>query len=426
MKIAQKWTFWLVLCALVIGSLCIVGCGGNQSAKGKVTTLRFSFWGTPEQVKLTQEIVREFEKENPDLKIKLEHVPMSYSTKMMTMIAGGTAPDIGYVEVEEFGAWAEKGVLVDLAPYVAKSDVIKPDDYFPRAWDVFSYNGKVYGISRDLSPAVMFYNKNHFDKAGLAYPDETWDWDKFVEITKKLTKDENGDRRIDQFGTAGYTVEAAIWQNGGTVFDDEKKPTKCLLESKEAKEALKWLQDLSLKHHVAPSPKEEQDQTADMMFTTNKVSTYFTGHWMVPAFREIKDFQWDTAPMPKGKAGRATMHGGTAVAIFQQSKHKDEAWRFIEFLAGPKGQRIKTKLGRIVPTIKSVANSEVFLKQAPPENNQVFLDAMSYARRIAHFPKAREVRIKMNQGLNLFWLGQEDVDRAAKRTTKDLNEVLVK
>lgn len=420
---------FLLIFGLVIASLFIVGCGGKKEAaveKGKTVTLRFTFWGNPEQVKLTEQIVAEFEKENPDIKIRMEHIPRDYPTKMMTMIAGGTAPDVGYVEITQFSAWAHKGVLENLDPYVAKSEVIKKEDFFPRAWEVFTYDGKVYGISRDLSPTVMFFNKNHFDEAGLAYPDESWNWDIFLENVKKLTKDENGDGRTDQFGTAGYTMESAIWQNGGAIFDDEFNPTKCLLDSKEAKEALQWLQDLSWKHHVSPTPKESQDQTAEMMFTTNKVSTYFTGHWMIPTFKEIKDFTWDTAPLPKGKAGRATIHGGTAFAIFTQSKHKEEAWRFIEFIAGPKGQRIKTALGRIVPTIKEVANSEVYLGQTPPDNQQVFLDAIEYARRLVHSPKTQEVQTKLGQSLNLFWLNRETVDQAVAKAVRELNAVIAK
>jgi multiple sugar transport system substrate-binding protein len=103
---------------------------------------------------------------------------------------------------------------------------------------------------------VVYYNKNLFDQAGVAYPQAGWSWDDFLKAAQALTKDTNGDGATDQYGV-GTELEAIrlapfVWQNGGEIVDDPAKPTRLALDTPAATEAFQWFVDLQVKHHVAP------------------------------------------------------------------------------------------------------------------------------------------------------------------------------
>jgi multiple sugar transport system substrate-binding protein len=98
------------------------------------------------------------------------------------------------------------------------------DDFQPAAVEAGSYQGRLYSIIRDFypGPAMFYYNKDLFDKAGIAYPTFDWNWDKMREAANALTLDTNGDGKLDQWGLAFevwiVTWLHWIWSNGGDLF----------------------------------------------------------------------------------------------------------------------------------------------------------------------------------------------------------------
>jgi ABC-type glycerol-3-phosphate transport system substrate-binding protein len=91
----------------------------------------------------------------------------------------------------------------------------------------------------------------------------------------------------------------------------------------------------------------------------------------VPTYSKIRRFRWEVAPLPKGKV-RANNALGSCLSIPSKSRHKDAAWRYIKFLAGPEGQRIMVGADFSTPARKSIARSREFL-QPPPQSEQVFV-----------------------------------------------------
>jgi multiple sugar transport system substrate-binding protein len=132
------------------------------------------------------------------------------------------------------------------------------------------------------------------------------------------------------------------------------------------------------------------------------------GHWVVPLYSNV-DFNWDVAPLPKGIA-QASIVNSVGFVIAKDTKHPDESWAFLKHLIGPQGQTKVTSLGLGVPAIKSIANSDVYLKQQTADiNHQLFLDAMEYAKVKPCFRGYDEWATLFGDGMLSVWLGETEL-----------------
>jgi multiple sugar transport system substrate-binding protein len=182
----------------------------------------------------------------------------TYWDKLQTGLAGGAAPDVFAMDGPLFPDYATRDVLLDLSPYVQQEgyDLTKLDDNAVR--DFTLADGRQMGLPRDLNVIALFYNKDLFDAAGVAYPDDTWDWAKLVDVGKQLTKDTNGDGKPDQWGLYTETTDmenawsSFVWQNGGDVIAPDGK--SIALDTPQAAGGIQFLQDLIWKDKVVPDP----------------------------------------------------------------------------------------------------------------------------------------------------------------------------
>ncbi|GAI19981.1 unnamed protein product, partial [marine sediment metagenome] len=290
--------------------------------------------GSPEITETIQTPIRDaFEKEYPDIKVKLMFVAGGqYFDKLLTMIAGGTPPDV-FAFHETFKLdYPTRGIVLNLQPLMER-DNFDLDKYYDISVDPFKYKGDLYGLpwGGTMTLVTTFYNMNLFDEAGVSYPDETWTWDTFLDSAKKITKEVKG--RTTQWGFCSDKGlpwwTNFVWQNEGSIFN--KEGTKCTLDEPAAYEALQWYADLANKHGVSPKPSYSADMGGMMqMFTTGKVAMVNGAPWMVPTFKTIKDFEWDVAVPPKGKT-RACLVCGSGFAISPDSKYIDASWEFLKF-----------------------------------------------------------------------------------------------
>ncbi len=178
----------LLLAAVVLASL--LGCSARSGDKGKVI-LTYTRWGDPAEVESTRELIAQFERENPDIQVRVDIVGWGqYWQKMKTATVTNTAQDVWLMSPAYLEQYASAGHLMDLMPFVKADPTFKEDDYFPHAFDAYSYagqgedlrpvkfgQGKLFGFTRDYNGSILYYNRDHFDALGLAYPDETWTWD---------------------------------------------------------------------------------------------------------------------------------------------------------------------------------------------------------------------------------------------------------
>jgi len=426
----KKKSFSFLLSIVVFSFLLVslTGCGGGskQSASSE-NKIVFSLWGSVDQMKVDQQIIDEFKQSHTNVEFQIIHIPSQtrYNDKLLTMLAGGTAPDVMFVHLNAFPVYAESGRLLDLDPYIQRDLKKEINDIYPLALKTFQYKGKQFAFPRDISGWVMFYNKKLFKESGVAYPTANWTWNNFENACKAITKDTNKDGVYDSYGAIfPQYLPIILSAFGGAIFDNEENPTKCLIAANPNNlKAMEWIKKLFDEKAVAPLDIATGVGTHEI-FMSGKIGMYFTGRWKVTDFKTIKGFDWDVCSVPKGISRRATRQSGSALAISKDSKNKDLAWEFLKFYTGKQGVKISVKGGRLTPIYKSMANSAFFLNQRPPENMQAFVDTMKYGIAGTKFPKNGEVLFVFQNVLQEMIQGSLTPEKAIVRMQNDLTKII--
>ncbi|HDL42076.1 MAG TPA: extracellular solute-binding protein, partial [Actinobacteria bacterium] len=150
----------------------------TTAAPAEPTTIRyFTFSAAPDNLDVLDEMIAAFEAQNPDVKVEVETAPFGdYFTLLQTQIAGNDAPDAFELNFENFVSFASKGVLADLGPLTAADSDFDGAAYYQRAFDAFAIDGTQYALPESYSTVMLFYNKDLFDQAGIAYPNDNWTW----------------------------------------------------------------------------------------------------------------------------------------------------------------------------------------------------------------------------------------------------------
>jgi multiple sugar transport system substrate-binding protein len=350
-----------------------------KELKGEIT---FATWGSLDEKKVNELIIAEFEKDYPGTKVNLEYIPDGYIQKIETEFMGGTAPDVIYGHPHYFANWASKGLLMDLDPYFEKDyEYFYNKDVFTTSlYDAFMWNGKHVATINGSDTFLLFYNKDMFDKAGVAYPDDTWTWDDFVAAGQKLTILE-GDNKQYGFTVSSWPVAAYpfIYSFGGSLFDDMNNPKKVTFDNPNTVAALQFYQDLVYKYQIAPTVQDTQ--TFGGSFDTGKVAMDITGMWAVVSRKNITDFKWDVANLPLAKGQpRKTIAFYAGYALYKDTKNPDLAWEFAKYMQGDKAQKLLAGMGLITVINHQIASSdEILVGPGMPEHHILRVTSPDYA-----------------------------------------------
>ncbi len=365
---------WLILAGLLL----LQGCAPAPE-EGRVS---FMVFGEPAELAAYQSLVAAFHTAHPEIQIALRHVPDQgdYRRKLAVDFSAGAPPDVMLLNYRRFAQVAEGGGLMPLDAYVAESDLIRPEDFYPQAFNAFMYEGQLWCIAQNISSLILYYNKDLFDQAGLAYPTADWRWDDFLSAARILTRDLDEDGQTDQYG-AGiapslFRLAPFIWQNGGTLVDDPVNPTRLTLDAPQSLAALTWFVGLQVQEGVVPDAAAETAQDSESRFLNGTLAMFFNSRRGVPTYRTITAFSWDVAPLPHSAQPASILHAD-GYCMAARAADPASAWVFIEFANSAAGQEIITSTGRTVPSLVSVANSPHFLDPGKaPASSQVFLDVI--------------------------------------------------
>lgn len=332
---------------------------------GAPVDLQLTIWGSDLDAQVYQQRLDLFTAENPDIKVELVYIPSDYSQKVQTMIAGGTGPDILQV-AEEVHAYSSKGQIIPLNDFVAADNIDLQARYGETGGltSAYSMDGNLYAMPDRGGALILYYNKDMFDQAGVAYPTKDWTWADFLDAAQKLTI-RDGDA-VTQYGFAagGWWPwwMSFIYMNGGAVLNAEGQP---VVNSPEAVEAIQFYNDLVYKYKVAPSPEDYANlgtNSPDPLFAQGKVAMSTTGFWGIGGLKDAP-FNWDIAPLFKNKEN-ATVVFGSGFAISKDSENPEAAWKVIEFLTNEAGQTPIVEFKEDAPANIAVLNSDAFLNQS--------------------------------------------------------------
>jgi len=386
-----------------------------------VTLTYFTFSAAPDHLKDLDDMIKIFASAHPNIKIKVETAAWNdYFTKLQTLIAGGTAPDVFELNYENFVSYAAKGVLLDLGPVAQADAQFDAAIFYPRAYGAFNYNGMQLGLPETFSTVVLFYNKALFDKAGVAYPTGDWTWSDAVAAAKKLTD--------AKAGVYGLYSPAQFWefykkaaQNGCSFLSEDKQ--QVTLNSPQCVQALETMVNFVVKDKVMPTDAEMAGVSDGDLFKSGKIAMDVTGIWMFAAFKDAP-FQWDIAVEP-GLKQHATHFFANAVSVFAASKHPQEAWEWVKFFtSSPDVAAMRVTSAWELPALKNPAYFEDYLKQTPPANRAAVFQSLEYAIVPPVIERQGEMQDAIGRLIDQVKLGKMTAQQALDEATKQVQALL--
>ncbi|MBW5449227.1 extracellular solute-binding protein [Cohnella sp. CFH 77786] len=404
----------------------------EEQSSPKAETVTLKFWrpsGNDQENGAIDKLIANFEAANPGIKVELENIPFdNYETKIRTALAGNNAADIIAIDAPTMPSYVSAGALYDLTSFMEAdanlSDI--PDGIV----ESMKYNGKIYLAPINEANIAMFYNKKMFEAKGIPLPsknvDEAWTWDQVLDAAKKLNDPAAGVVGIDPADGFGggegpaYFKTPILWQFGAEVLSPDGSTAKGYLDSNEAKEALRFYQSLYQGSKVAslelpPDP-----------FPTGKLAISVNGIWALGHFKNnFPDFKlgedWDIAPLPKMKR-QAMANGSWTFGITANSKHPQEAWKFINYMTNTEGAKIYAEMTGVMPVRYSVVDQIPAMKEYP---YTVFVgQTQKFSRPRPVTPAYPAVSAAIRELFADVGQGNRDVDAAAADAVKKIDTAL--
>lgn len=296
---------------------------------GKNVTL--VWWGLWEDNATMQPIIDEFEKQNPNIKIKyIKQDPERYRDTLLARINNGTGPDI----FRYHNTWvpALTGILAPLPQDVIKSEDFKKE-YYPVIQEDLTQNGAIYGIPLGVDSLALFVNTDLLKAAGISVPK---DWNQFTDAVKKMTLKDNDTQKIQTAGTTLGTY-------GNIMHAPDIVSMMFLQQGADLKKISLEKDDLTAALAFYTSFARGKDKTWDdsldnsqLAFARGQVAMYFGFSWDIFTIEQLKaasNLKYEIHPVPSLVGGKSiTVASYWAEGISSKGKNQKEAMQFMHYL----------------------------------------------------------------------------------------------
>jgi multiple sugar transport system substrate-binding protein len=419
MKVSKSIS--LIIIILFLGLF--YACSRNSDKETTIT-----FWAMGSEAEYVTKLVPEFEKINPGIKVKVQAVPWTAAQeKLITAFASDNTPDacqLGNTWIPQF---AYLDAIINLDEFIAESKIIKKEKYFSGIWDTNVIDSVVYGIPWYVDTRLMFYRTDIFERAGYKQPPKSWD--ELYDLCKKIKALYPGEEKYAIYLPTNEWAPFIIFglQNGASLLKD--KNTRGDFSSKKYKEAFGFL----VKFHNEKLAPIGISQVTNVYqaFKDEYFAIYISGPWNINEYKKwmtgkLAD-KWSTAPLPS-KTGEdypgVSLAGGSSLVIFKNSEHKEETWKFIEFLSEKSTQIEFYKLLYNLPAVKEA------WEDSSIENNiytKAFYEQFNHVVATPKIPEWEQIAFsKVQQYAELAARDAMSIDEALSNLDKDVDLILEK
>ncbi|AYY13319.1 sugar ABC transporter substrate-binding protein [Actinobacteria bacterium YIM 96077] len=413
--------------ALVAGSvLLLAACGDGDDGAGSGSdgpvNLVFTSWFADQELEVADELIAEFEEENPHITVDHQIIPWDdYSTTLQTRIAGGEVPDVMFLSQLWYQGFADIGAIGEIGSAASSDAEFDLDDFNPDLLDSGYYKDELHWIPYGIDMQVLFYNADMFDEAGLDYPDESWTWEDLRSAADELTVGD-GDR-VEQYGLIAQNDFGSgwnwIWQNGGQVLNDDA--TGGAMSSPETREALSFFNEMINEDGSVPGPDVISDLGYTTAFTGENAAMGIYGHYLIPTLEDEADFEWGTTVLPAGPVSRDSFASGAGYTMSAQTEHPEEAWALISHMASADGMSQFMELGSITPSRTSLYESEEFVSR---EASEAFTAQAEHLTPLPIAPEWNEYYDTIQSELEAVYRGDVELEEATSVIDERIGEIL--
>ena len=367
-----------------------------------------------------EEAAAAFEKANPGIDIQIEAAPWdSLQQKLTTDISAGTNADLSIVATRWLLDYVQQGVVDSLDDRI--TDELR-GRFIPTFLTPSVLDGKTYGLPVAASARAMYYNKDIFSKAGYDAAPATWDDLKAAAAKIKETSPD-----VYAFGLQGKEIETdfyfnyAFWSYGGDIIKDGKSG----LDSEAAIEAAKLYKGFIDAGYTQPGVTSYSREDVQNLFKQGKVASVITAPFLSNQIKaEAPKLNYGVAPVPAGPRGDRATYGVTdSIVLFKNSKNKDEAWKFLDFIFSAEMRTKFDKVEGFLPVNAEEAKDPMFADNA---DLKVFTSLLPDARFAPVIPGWEEIADATTTAVQKVYLGEAEAGPAFKEAAEKINGILAR
>jgi multiple sugar transport system substrate-binding protein len=340
----MKKVLFAAFSVCLIAVCTVTGCSKKEQSaaqNGGPVTIQWAGWDISVGAYYPQ-LVRSFEASHPDIKVNVIDVPTAdYTQKLSVMLNGGSALDVFFIkDGDTTRGLASRGQLADLSAYIERDNVDLAA--YNGLAERFNMDGKIVALPASTAYYVLFYNKDIFDKAGIAYPSNDLTWTQFEQLAQRLTSG-SGANKI--WGAHFHSWQAlvqnwAIQDGKHTIVETDYSFMKPYYEM-----VLRMQDAKTIRDYGAIRAGNVQYANA---FMKGDIAMLPMGFWLAATLKEriekgesdITNWGVATIPHPEGTPAGYTVGSVTPLAVNNASRYKDAAWEFVKFVTGEEGARI--------------------------------------------------------------------------------------
>lgn len=382
--------------------------------------------------KIVDDLVAEFEKANPDIKVKPVYAGTYQESigKALTAAKGGQPPDAAVILAADMFSLIDEGVILPFDTFV-KTDADRRwiNGFFP----VFMLNsqqgGKTWGIPFQRGTTIFFWNKEAFKEAGLDPEKGPQTWEEVVEFAKKLTK-RDGTGNVTQWGmqvpsslTSYWLLQGYVAQNNGRLA--ELSGDKTYFDSPEVVEALQYWVDLALKHKVMrPGVIEWSTNIKDFFERRTAMVTTTSGN--LTNVKTNAPFPFGVQILPAHKKRGAPTSGGNFYLFKTSSPEKQAAaFKMIQWLtSAERSAEWSIKTGYIAPRQDAWETTAMKAYVAGFPGAKVPFDQLQYMVPELATHENQRVARTIDDGIEAALTGKKTPQQAMKDSQREADRIL--
>ncbi|MDO5093347.1 MAG: sugar ABC transporter substrate-binding protein [Propionibacteriaceae bacterium] len=386
----------------------------TELSKDTTAELTLFYWDKA-QTPTIEDNIAAFNKEYPNIKVTPSvAVYADYWTKLRTQAQGDQLPDVMWMNGPNFQLYAGNGMLADVEDV---ADVAW--DKYPSALvDLYTLDGKKYGIPKDYDTVACFINKDVFTKAGLTIPENGWTWEEHNQAAKAI-KDSGvvpygvvvglSDSQVSYYNTI-YQAGGYVIKDGKSGYDDPKSMAGIQF----------WLDRIA--DGSMPPMEVTSDTPAEDLFKSGQAGILWGGSWQVKPLREV--FPGDevvVVPLPKGEQEASIIHG-LSYAASAKSKNLAAAKALVKAMTTQTANETEAKNGTAIPAFAET--QQAWLDQAASWKLDVFTTAAeTYA---VPYPASKNTAAWSDKQiiLNDVFTSKISLEEGCKQLTTEMNTAL--
>ncbi|MFC7547384.1 sugar ABC transporter substrate-binding protein [Plantactinospora sp. GCM10030261] len=352
----KRWRSTIAVVAVL--AVALTGCGrdengsgggdqpaGEEISQGKATG-EITVWAMGAEGEKLNALADDFTKENPEAKVKVTSFPFDAAhDKIATSIAGRQTPDVSMMGSTWMGEFAKAGAF-DPVP----TGLFDKSTFFEGAWNTAVVDDTAYGVPWYVETRLIFHRKDVAATAGVQKPTN---WQELTEFATAM-KDKGGAKwgiTLQPGGPGTWqSFMPFAWQAGADIMRDDE----FTLDTPEMRKALEYYASF-FKQGLSPAQVAPGFQESG--FIRGEVGAFVSGPWHMGILREqggaAIEGKWDVAQMPKEQAGTSFI-GGSDLVVYKDTKNRDTAWKFVQFLTTPAAQQ---KLYDLVGSLPAVTET---------------------------------------------------------------------